>query len=508
MAKKVTFGSEAKNKMLVGFDTVADAVGGTLGPKGLNAFIQDSIYPKITNDGATISAHIELKDPIENLGAGVVRNTSNQTNDDVGDGTTTTAVILQSIVHECLKRPENPMDIRKSLQEAGEKIVKQLKKRSIKIDKDDVKKVALISSENEQIASMIAEIVSKIGEKSVINVEDSRTFDTEYEVVEGYEVNVGFMSPAFITDQKKARAVFEDVPVLITERRIASFADIEPIFKKFEMAGISQCVIVCDDIDNSMLGVLIANKTLGRFNSLVIKSQGSLLEDIEAVVGARRISETTGVTFQNVELSDLGKAQKVISQSNKTLFIGNSESSKIHANHLEKLARQEHNMYVQKKILERVSKLRGGIAMLRIAAPSDYDREYLKYKAEDTIKAVQAALEEGIVEGGGMALWNIANDLKPQTIGEEILKKALQAPLRKIISNAGKDYAEIVGQFSKEGDGYDAKNDKVVQMINEGIIDPTKVERCSLQNAISAASTFITSFVTITDEKEDTHRNS
>ena len=503
MAKKVTFGSEAKNKMLVGFDTVADAVGGTLGPKGLNAFIQDGIYPKITNDGATISAHIELKDPIENLGAGVVRNTSGQTNDDVGDGTTTTTVILQSIVHECLKRPENPMEIRGSLKEAGNKVIEKLKKKSIKIDKKDIKKVALISSENEQIATIISDIFNKIGEKSVINVEDSRTFETNYEVVEGYEANVGFMSPAFITDTKKARAVLENVPVLVTEKRISSIADIQPLFEKFEANKISQCVIVCDDIDNSMLGVLIANKSLGRFNSLVIKAQSSLLEDIEAVVGATRVSDTTGVSFQNIELENLGRAEKVISQSNKTLFIGNNKSAKLHANHLETLAAQEKNSYVQKKILDRVSKLRGGIAILRIAAPSDYDREYLKFKAEDTIKAVKAAVEEGIVEGGGMALWNIANEMKPKNIGEEILKKALQAPLRKIIENAGKDYAEIVNQFKEKDDGYDAKNDKIVKMIDSGIIDPTKVERCSVQNAISAASALITSFVTITDEVEE-----
>lgn len=523
MAKIVTFGKEAQEKMLIGFNTVADAVGATLGPKGLNGFIQDGMYPKITNDGATIAAHTEVHDNIENLGAGIVRNTSNQTNDDAGDGTTTTAVLLQAIVHECLKRPENPMDIRFSLKEAAKKVIQKLEKKSIKITKKDIEKVALISSENKELARMITEIIGKIGEKSIITVEDSKTFESSYEITEGYEANVGFMSPAFITDTKKARAVFENVPVFVSEKRISSVSDISTLWNQFAFKvdrdgkplmnpqgqptprenPINSCVIVCDDIDDSMLGVFINSKKTGVFSCLVIRATHPLLEDIEAAVGATRVSDTTGKTFQNITLKDLGMAKKVISDSKKTLFLADSKNSAVYAKHLEKMMEQEQNMYVKQKLGERISKLRGGIAVVRVAAHSDYDREYLKYKAEDTIKAVQAALAEGVVEGGGMTLWRIAQEIKPVTVGDQILKKALTAPLRKIIENAGKDYAEIVSALGAKG-GYDAFNDKIVDMMKSGIIDPTKIERCAVENSVSAAATFITSGFTITEYvKED-----
>lgn len=500
MPRQLTFGKEAQTKLLKGFDITADAVIGTLGPKGGNAFIQYANTPKITNDGATISAHIELEDNIENLGCGVVRNASGQTNDDAGDGTTTTVVLLKSIVHECLKRPENPMEIRESLKNAGKEVVSKLKKTAKKIDKKEVEKVALVSSENPQLAKMITEIIQKTGENSVITVEDSKTFETDYELVEGYEAAVGFMSPHFITDTKKARAVFENVPVLISEERISSITDVKPLFDKLQENKISNLAIVCDDIDNSILGVFIATKLQGLMNLLVIKANGPVLEDIEAAVGARRVSKTTGVTFQNIELKDLGRAKKIVSQSNRTLFIADNDKAKKYAMNLEKIAEQERNMYVKKKIQERVSKLRGGIAVLRIAANSDYEREYLKDKADDTIRSVKAALEEGVVEGGGMSLWKISNEMKPKTIGEEILKNALTAPLRTIIKNAGKDYAEIVSKL--KGLGYNAKTNTITDLLKDGIIDPLKVERCSLENAISAASTFITTFVTISDIPE------
>lgn len=498
MAKQVSFSRE---KVLKGFNQAADAVVGTIGPKGKNVFLMDTYTPVITNDGVTIANKIVLEDPEEDAGAYVIRNITGQQNDDVGDGTTTVATLLQSIINESLKRPENAMEVSLSLKEAGDKVLKILAKKSIKITKKDIEKVALISAENKDLAKIITEVFDKLGEKAVINVEDSKTFATEYEIVDGYEAHVGFISPHFITDKKTAKAEYSDIPVFVTEKKISNISDIKPLWEQFAKAGISQCVIVCDDIDDSMLGMFVTNNAMGTFKSLIIKATGPLLQDIEAVVGATMVSDTNGVRFQDVKLEHLGKAKKVISTANKTLFLGDGESAKKHATHLEKASEFDPNQYAAKKLIERVSKLRGGVASLRIGAPTDFEREYLKFKAEDAVKAVKAALEEGVVEGGGMALWRIAQDLDTKTIGEQILSKALKAPLIKIIENCGKDYADIIKELP-EGKGYDAKSDKYVDMVESGIIDPAKVERCAVENAISSASQFITSFCFITDIHE------
>lgn len=518
MSREINF--EPKEKLLKGFNATADLIAGTIGPKGRNVFIENGNYPIITNDGATIGKYTELEDKVENLGAGIIRNTSNQQNDDVGDGTTTVTVLTQAIVKECLKRPENVMELRTSLKDAGSKVIDKLKKMSISIEKKDAKKVALISSENEELATIVSEIVNKIGDKGHIQVEDSRTNETHYEITEGYEAPSGYMSPDFVTNKDTATAVFENCPVLVTEKKIASLMDLSSVFNAFafetdkegklvtDLQGnpmpkkepITQCVIVCDDIDDSMLGVFTNSKKTGAFQSVVIRARGPLLQDIEAATGARMVADQTGVTFQNIKLSDLGHVKKVIVTSQKSIFMANHPSAKAHAVHLDKMAEQEKNMYVKEKLKERIARLTGGIAILRIASASDYDREYLKLKADDTIKAVQAALQEGVVLGGGMSLWYLSQDIKPKTIGEEILKNALKYPLMKIVENAGKDYADIVSRINAEyGLGYDAKNDKIVDMITSGIIDPTKVERCAIENAIAAASTFITAFATNTE---------
>ena len=500
MSKNVTFGNEAMTKMMIGLNKTADAVGSTLGPKGKNVFLDGGI-PRITNDGATIANEIVLEDKLENAGAYIVRNTSSETNDNAGDGTTTTTVLLQAIIQESLKRPENAMEIRESLKKAGDSVLKILEKKAIKIEKKDIEQVALISAEDKQLAKLITEIVNKLGDKAVINVEDSKTFATDYEIVDGYEAHVGFMSPTFITDKKSSKAIYQDVPVLVSEKKISNVTDISPVFEMFKKEGISSCVIVCDDIDDAMLGMLVVNNNMGNFKSLVIRASSLLLEDIAGATGAQTISNHTGISFANFEKEYLGYAKKVVCDANKTLFIGDGIASKRYAKDLEAKANTEPNMYTARNMKQRVAKLNGGIAVLRIGASTDFDREYLKFKAEDAVKATLAALEEGIVEGGGMTLWRIANNIKANTIGEEILKKALTAPLRKIIENAGKDYAEIIKDLP-EGKGYDAKNDCYVDMIKEGIIDPAKVERCAIENSVSAASQFITTGAVITEYED------
>lgn len=485
-------------------NTVADAVSATIGPKGRNVYIMDSMTPIITNDGVTIANKIVLEDQEEDAGAYVIRNVSAQQLDDVGDGTTTVSVLTQSLIHECIKRPENSMEVKISLKEAGDKILKELSKLSIKLKKEDIEKVALISSEDKQIAKLITEIIAKLGDKAVVNVENSKTFATEYDIVDGYEAQVGFMSPHFITDKKGSKAIKENCPVLIYDKKISNIIDVSPVFEMFQKEKIGEAVIICADIDDSMLGVFVNSKLMGGFNGLVIRASDWLLQDIEGATGAKAISERTGVTPQNFKKEYLGIAKKVVCTANTTLFTTDGGASKRYASLLEMQAENDPNQYSAKKTKERVAKLRGGIAVLRIGASTDFERDYLRLKAEDSVKAVQAALSEGIVEGGGMCLWRLAQNLTPKTVGEEILKKSMQSPLRKIIENAGKDYTQIIVGLP-EGQGYNAKADKYQNLIESGIIDPTKVERCALENAISATSIFITTSAVITDvikEKE------
>lgn len=505
MSKELTFREEGMKKMLAGLNKAANAVGGTLGPKGLNVFIDDNLTPKITNDGATIADKIVFEDKLENAGAYIIRNTSSQTNDDAGDGTTTTAVLTQAIINECVKRPENPMVIKDSLKEAGRVILGKLAKRSQKIEDKDIEKVALISAENRELAQLITKIVQKLGKDAVINVEDSKTFGSEFEIVDGYEAHVGFISPHFITDKKSARAIYNDIPVLVTEKKIDNVRDITPIFELFKKEGINSCVFVCDDIDDSMLGILVANKAIGNFNSLVVRANAWLLKDIEGAVGATAISPTSGVTFQNFNLKHLGRAKKVVCDANKTLFTTDGVAAKKYAINLESQLENEPNMYTARSLKQRIAKMKGGIAVLRIGAPTDFERDYLRLKAEDAVKAVQCALAEGVVEGGGLALWRISQEMKPKTVGERILKIAIQAPFRRILENAGVDYTEVVMGMPQEM-GYDAKSDDYVNMFEAGIIDPTKVERVALENSVSSASTFITTNVTITEYVKETDR--
>ena len=501
MSKVVSF-EEGKQKVLKGLRIASRAVSSTIGPKGQNTYIGGNI-PRITNDGFTVAGNIVLEDLTEDLGAHIIRNVTSQQNDDSGDGTTTVAILTEAIISESLKRPENPMQIRTSLKQAGEKILKILSKKSIKLDKKDIEQVALISAEDKTLAKLITEIIHKLGEKAVINVEDSKTFGTEYEITDGYEAHVGFMSPKFITDKKSAKAIYTDIPILCSEKKIANLSDISPIFEMFKKEGIGSCIIVCDDIDDSILGVLAMNNQMGTFKSVVIRASSLLLEDIAGYVGAKTISSANGISFQTFTKDDLGYAKKVVSDANKTLFIGNGFSHKEYVKELQSKADGEPNMYTQKNMQQRVAKLSGGVAVLRIGASTDFDRDYLKYKAEDAVKAVQSALEEGIVEGGGMTFFRIANELKAKTVGEKILKKVLKAPLRKIIENADEDYAEIITNLPDKL-GYNANTNTYVDMIKSGIIDPSKVERCALENAVSAASTFITTNCFIVDYVKET----
>lgn len=519
MYKELNF--ESMDKMLVGFDKVADAAIGTLGPKGRNVFIDGDI-PKISNDGANIVTAITLKDKLENVGAYVIKNACSQTADDAGDATTTTASLAKAILHESLKRPEPIMEVEESLKKAGDKILNQLLKKSIKIKKEDIYNVALTTAQDENLAKKITEIFNKLGDKAVINIEDSKTFSTDYEITDGYEAKVGFMSPLFINDRKTARAEYKDIPVLCTAKKISNMADIAPIFNNFafemdengkirlapngkpipSQEPINSCVIVCEDIDDSMLGILANNFQMKIFNALVIRATGPLLEDIAGYTGAKLISDQTGHNFQNFRRDYLGFAKKVSCDAIKTLFIGDGKTHKQYVKEFNVKVDGEPNMFTKKSMEQRLAKLNGGIAVLRIGASTDLEREYLKDKADDTKRAVAGALEEGIVEGGGMALWRISHELTPKTIGEKILKQALTAPLRDMLVNANEDYTEIILNMP-DGMGYDIRNNKYTEMIKSGIIDTYKAERCALENAVGAVSKFRTVFLTITDKEDE-----
>ena len=502
MANKIIFKKQAMDKLLKGLDTVANAVGNTLGPKGRNVMLDDPILPHITNDGSTIAQSIILEDKFENLGGWVVRNTSAQTNDDAGDGTTTTAVLLQDIVHQSLERPENPMVIKNSLQTACKKVIEKLKEMAKPIAIEDIKKVALISSENEDIANIVSDVITKVGAKGVIVVEESKTFQTSSEIQNGYEAPNGFMSPYFANDPTGTKSVYENVLVLCAQKKISNLLDIKPLFEQMGTAKIGELVIVCEDIDPQILGVLVANKIQGRLGIVVIKATGTTLEDICATVGAKMFSDSTGMTFDKLDINEhLGKADKVISDTKKTLFVAKTKAGAELAARLQVDAQEVNNQYEKENMLKRVAKLTGGIAVIKIGAATDLDRVYKKHKTDDTVAAVKAALEEGVVEGGAMALWRIAQEMDNKEVGEIILKKALTSPLRKICENAGLDYTEIVGKMP-EGQGYDFKNDCYVDMIEANIIDPVKVERVSLENAVSNASMLITTHACVSEIKE------
>lgn len=495
MSKQILFGENARTSILKGFKKTAEAIIGTLGPCGQNVFIDDPYTPRITNDGATIANSISFPDKFENLGAWIVKNTSSQTNDDVGDGTTTTAVLLNGIVDEALNSSENPMMIKVSLQEAVKEVVKKIKESSTPITKDDVYKIALISSENEEIAKIVSLVINNIGKDGVVKVEESKTFETYFEMQEGYKADVGFISPHFANDGKGAEAIYSDVLVLCCQKKISTLGDLK-FFDLLKKEEVGQLVIVCEDIDQSILGVLIANKMQGFFSSLVVRANGSNLEDIAATVGATIISEGNGKNYNNLTLEDFGKAEKVICGQKETLFIAKKGAEQ--ANRLKAIAETIDNQFEKKALIERAAKLTGGIAVIKIGALTDTDRGYKKDKTDDTVAAVKAALTEGIVEGGGMTLWRISEAMEAKTTGEKILKTALKAPLQTIIKNCGKEYQEVIDKMPA-GEGYDARNDKYVKMIDNGIIDPAKVERVSLENAVSNASLFITAHCAITD---------
>lgn len=506
MKKEVLFDKEALDGIRKGLSKAARAVGGTIGPRGKNVFIYDAMLPRITNDGVSIASHIVLENQNEDLGAWIVRTATARQVDEVGDGTSTVAVLVEAVANESFARPENSTLIADSLQKAVPAVVEAIKKASHATTKDDVKRIALISAENQQIADLVSEIINKKGEDASVQVEDSPTSDSYIELVDGYEAGVGFISPYLITNPTTQKAEYKDVHIVCSHSKIGTIGDIKKIYDDLAKADITQLVIVCDDIEMGVLGMLVKTKLQGAFNTLVIRATGELLDDIAAATGATPISDQTGVTFFNYDLNKhMGKAKSVISDQKKTQFIpaNGMKTAEAAAKRLVALTKNNKNTIEKAAYMKRVAKLRGDIALLKIGANSEPDRGYLKDKAEDAVGAVKASLAEGYVEGGGMTLYRIAEAMRPKTIGEEILQRALTAPLRAIIENAGKDYAMVVKNLP-DGKGYDAKNDVYADLFKSGIIDPAKVERVAIESSVSAVSKLITTHASVLDAVTET----
>lgn len=458
-------------KFLKGFNEAADVVSATLGPEGRNVYISETYTSRISNDGARIAYNIFFSDPEKNAGANVVKNAAAKTNDDVGDGTTTTVVLLQAIVKEALQRKESPTVVRESLKKAVEKAVKLLKESSEPFKQSQVEEVALVSAEYPDLARMIAEITKKLGVNALIAVGDSPTAESSYEIVDGYEINSGFVAPVFMTDTKTQQAIYEDIPIFISGKKITKVQDIKKITDALEQKGIDQCAFFVSDIDDVVTAVLAQSKLTGRFKSVVVRITKDILPDLASVTGAKPFGDEFGKPFNSATIQDLGIARKIVVDARTSMIMGDPKGATARALELEIDATGEDNDILKARLQERAARLRGKIAVLKIGANSDFAREHKKDKAQDVVKAIPAAAAEGLVNGAGETWCAVSLELG-ETIGEEILKKALVVPYQKILEGSG----------DKNG----------FKLMGKGIKDPAKVERVALENAAEAAGIVIT----------------
>ncbi len=528
MSKQVIFGEEARKSLKRGVDQVADAVKVTIGPRGRNVVI-DKGYggPTITNDGVSIAKEIELKDRLENLGAEIVKEVATKTNDIAGDGTTTSVILTQAIVNEGFKHTTmgvNAMGVRAGIEKATEEAVKALQKIAKPVKgKEEIRQVATISAESEELGKIIADTIDKVGKDGVVTVEESQALGMESEVVKGLQFDKGYVSAYMVTDTERMEAVFKDASILITDGKISNIKDILPLLEALAQAGKKELVIIADDVDGEALTTFVVNKLRGAFNVLAVKAPGfgdrkkEMLQDIAVMTGATLISSELGVTLEKAELKMLGKAERVIATKDTTTVVGGKgKKGEIEAriSELKSSRSNASSKYDIEKMDERIAKLTGGVAVLRVGASTETEMKYLKLKIEDAINATKAAISEGVVAGGGSALAHIAQKIAgkkmptpEEQIGYDIVVKACEAPLRNIAMNAGKDDGSVIVEQVKNGgelSGYNALSDEIVlDMFKAGIIDPMKVERVALQNAASAVAILLTTEVAVVKEPEE-----
>jgi len=522
-AKDVRFGADAREKMLRGVDILADAVKVTLGPKGRNVVIEKSFgAPRSTKDGVTVAKEIELADKFENMGAQMVREVASKTNDAAGDGTTTATVLAQAIVREGQKAVAagmNPMDLKRGIERAVEAVVADLKKRSKKVkSNDEIGQVGTISANGDkEVGKMIAEAMAKVGNEGVITVEEAKTAETELEVVEGMQFDRGYISPYFITNADKMVAELDEPYILIHEKKLSSLKDLLPLLESVVQSG-RPLVIIAEEVEGEALATLVVNKLRGGLKVAAVKAPGfgdrrkAMLEDIAIVTGGQVISEDLGIKLENVKVTMLGTSKKVrIDKDNTTIIDGAGKKNDIQARVSQIKAQIEETTsdYDKEKLQERLAKLAGGVAVIRVGGATEIEVKEKKDRVDDALNATKAAVEEGIVPGGGTALLyatkalnGLNGDNDDQTQGIAIVRKAIQAPIRQIVENAGNESSMIVGKLLEQKSsnfGWDAQNERYGDFIEAGIVDPTKVVRTALQNAASVAGLLITTEAMVAD---------
>ncbi|TSC77547.1 MAG: chaperonin GroEL [Parcubacteria group bacterium Gr01-1014_29] len=528
MAKQIVFGEKAREALKRGVDTLANAVKITLGPKGRNVVL-DKGYgsPTITNDGVTIAKEIELEDKVENMGAEIIKEVATKTNDVAGDGTTTATLLAQAIVAEGLKNiaaGASPVGIRRGIERATEVIVKRLHDLSIPISaskKSEIAQVATISAKDRAIGDKIAEVIQQVGKDGVVTVEQSQTFGIEHEIVEGMQFDRGYVSPYMITNAERMEATYENPYILITDKKISSIQDILPLLEKLAKMGKKELVILADDVEGEALATLVVNKLRGIFHTLAVKAPGygdrkkEMLEDIAVITGGRVISEEIGLKLENIELDMLGEAKRVIATKDNTTIVGGKGKKQDIEKRVSQIRAQLENTtseFDKEKLNERTAKLSGGVAIIRVGAATEVEQKEKQHRIEDAVSATKAAVEEGIVPGGGVALIRCLDVLaklmdekstlsKDEQVGVDIMRRAIRKPLMQIAENAGVSGEVVVSEVEKKRGnmGYNAATDTYEDMVESGIIDPAKVTRFAVQNAASAAAMLLTTEVVVAE---------
>ena len=524
-AKQLTFDEDARNAIKRGVDSLANAVKVTLGPKGRNVVIDKKFgAPTITKDGVTVAKEIELEDAYENMGAQMVKEVASKTSDVAGDGTTTATILGQSIYREGLKNVaagHNPMALKRGIEKAVESVVGELATISRPSEgKDEIAQVAAISANNDNsIGDLIADAIEKVGKDGVITVEEAKSLDTNLDVVEGMQFDRGYLSPYFVTDSDRMEAVLEDAYILIHEKKISSLKDLVPVLEKVAQQG-KQLLIIAEDVEGEALATLVVNRIRGTIRAAAVKAPGygdrrkAMLEDIAVLTNGRMISEDLGIKLENLSVSDLGVAKRIVIDKDNTTVVegaGSRESIQGRISQIRRQIEETTSDYDREKLQERLAKLSGGVAVINVGAATEVEMKEKKARVEDAMHATRAAVEEGIVPGGGVALVRAISALDDlnledatETVGTEIIRRALEEPLRQIAKNAGQEDSVVIAKVKEEADstGYNALKDEYGDMYDAGVIDPTKVVRVALQNASSIAGLMLTTEALVADIPE------
>ena len=526
MAKEIKYGSEARTALEKGVNQLADTVKVTLGPKGRNVVLDKSFgAPLITNNGVTIAKEIELEDGFENMGAQLIREVASKTNDVAGDGTTTATVLAQAMVHEGMKNLEagaNPIVLRKGMKKATDKAVEAIRAMSSKVNgKEQIARVAAVSSGDEEVGQMVADAMEKVSNDGVITIEESKTMQTELDLVEGMQFDRGYISAYMATDMEKMEAILDDPYILITDKKISNIQDILPVLEQIVQSG-ARLLIIAEDIEGEALTTLIVNKLRGTFNVVAVKAPGygdrrkEMLQDIAILTGGQVISEELGFDLKETTMDQLGHAKSVKVQKENTVIVdgcGDKKAIEDRIAQIKKAIEETTSEFDKEKLQERLAKLAGGVAVIRVGAATETEMKEAKLRMEDALNATRAAVEEGIIAGGGSAYIHASKEVAKLTeelegdekTGAKIILKALEAPLHQIAANAGLEGAVIVNKVreSDPGVGFDAYAEEYVDMVSKGILDPAKVTRSALQNATSVASTLLTTESVVATIKED-----